>query len=141
MIRPLNESDIPQLLDVALPWQGPQFFWPEKQLRDEFAAAETYGFFEGSQLQAFAMLCDRHVAWELTCLATRKNCQRRGCMGQLLQFLIDQRTPLKELWLEVHENNIAARYLYEKLGFVQVHTRASYYGDGAAAILYTKKVG
>lgn len=139
MIRQLAESDLPQILAISALWQSPWFSWSEQQLQNEFKLSQVYGLFEKETLVAFAFVCDRSTAWEISCLATRKNWEKRGYMKSLLKFLIDQLNPQKELWLEVHENNIAARYLYEKLGFSEVHRRPGYYQDQGAAVLYTKK--
>ena len=41
----------------------------------------------------------------------------------------------KLVFLEVRENNFAARKLYESCGFVEVGRRANYYPDGETAIV------
>jgi ribosomal-protein-alanine N-acetyltransferase len=58
-------------------------------------------------------------------------------MGSLLEHFRRSLAEGKEIWLEVHEGNDAARKLYEKQGFVAEGRRPRYYRDGGSAILYT----
>jgi ribosomal-protein-alanine N-acetyltransferase len=145
MIRQLSTNDFAQIVQIADVWNGPQFWWPEEQLKTEFANSQAFGSFgdqneSGAELlEAFALIADRTVAFEITCLATRKESIRQGHMSLLLEFIIQQNGHQKELWLEVHENNLAARNLYEKWGFEKAGERPSYYKDGKGAVLYTRK--
>ena len=138
MIRLLTAEDIPQVLSIANAWQGPKFWWPEDLLRAEFADSQGYGCFD-PDLKAFILVADRTAAFELTCLASHKETVRQGHMTQLLEYIIQEKGRQKELWLEVHEINLAARNLYEKWGFEKAGERPSYYKDGGAAVLYTRK--
>jgi ribosomal-protein-alanine N-acetyltransferase len=58
-------------------------------------------------------------------------------MEKLMRHLIDSKGQGRELWLEVHEVNVSAQNLYEKLGFRLSGRRPRYYKDGATALLYS----
>ena len=48
---------------------------------------------------------------------------------------------VKSLFLEVRENNTAARKLYEKTGFVEVGMRKNYYSNPTEnAVLYKMEI-
>ena len=65
--------------------------------------------------------------------------RRKGIGGKLLKYLIEkyQDTSIKNITLEVKEDNIAAINLYKKYGFKKVSTREKYY-DGINGILMEK---
>ncbi len=72
---------------------------------------------------------------EILFLGTSPVCQNQGLMSQLLdEFLARQQN--KSIWLECREDNLRARHLYAKKGFVEVGRRKAYYKDGSAAILF-----
>lgn len=137
-LRKASFADEDELLKIIEPLRGPAFNWTTDSFLSEFQQAETWLLCQGSQIVAFACLRDVDPAWELSVLATRKEFQGQGAMEQLLSSLSNTHGQERELWLEVHENNLAARNLYQKLGFISQRTRLSYYSDGASAILFSK---
>jgi ribosomal protein S18 acetylase RimI-like enzyme len=62
--------------------------------------------------------------------------RRRGVGSMLIQTALDTYGPsVSQIVLEVREDNVAARGLYEKLGFVPLGAvRKNYYADGAGAV-------
>ncbi len=71
-------------------------------------------------------------------------CRRRGIGGRLLEANIAclGRHGVKALFLEVAEDNAAARRLYQALGFAEVGRRQGYYrvpGDRAVAALTLRR--
>ena len=62
--------------------------------------------------------------------------RRKGIGDKLLKYLIEkyQDTSIKNITLEVKEDNIAAINLYKKYGFKKVSTRENYY-DGINGIV------
>ncbi|MCB0369561.1 MAG: hypothetical protein KDD45_08975, partial [Bdellovibrionales bacterium] len=46
---------------------------------------------------------------------------------------------VKKWWLEVHQSNFGAIFLYKKLGFTQEGLRLKYYSDGGGALILLKK--
>jgi ribosomal-protein-alanine N-acetyltransferase len=60
--------------------------------------------------------------------------RRKGVAQNLINGWIQQHAPSRIL-LDVHEKNLAARNLYEKLGFTLVGRRPKYYPDGDQALV------
>ena len=55
--------------------------------------------------------------------------------------MIKEVKEVKSLFLEVRENNTAARKLYEKTGFVEVGMRKNYYSNPTEnAVLYKMEI-
>ena len=65
--------------------------------------------------------------------------RRKGIGDKLLKYLIEkyQDTDIKNITLEVKEDNIVAINLYKKYGFKKVSTREKYY-DGINGLLMEK---
>ena len=72
-------------------------------------------------------------------LSSRRKGLGRLCMTKLLDVLADQ--SVEELWLEVRNDNIAARQLYLSMGARESGRRRRYYPDGTDAILMTYSIG
>lgn len=70
--------------------------------------------------------------WEIENVAVDPMKRKQGLgAGLVREFLNRTRTGANEVFLEVRESNLAARKLYEKMGFVQVGRRKSYYQEPA----------
>lgn len=115
----------------------PQFYWPADMLGAEMATAEGVGIFEGESLAGFVLFREVPGAWEISLVASNPEFRRKGYMEKLIQHLIDSKGQGRELWLEVHEANVSAQNLYEKLGFRLSGRRPRYYKDGGTALLYS----
>ena len=80
-----------------------------------------------------------HAAGEIELLevATHEAHRRRGVARLLMEHLFSQALVLAapRVMLEVRRGNVAARALYEDLGFVVVGERPRYYPHGEDAIL------
>ena len=65
--------------------------------------------------------------------------RRKGIGDKLLKYLIEkyQDTDIKNITLEVKEDNIVAINIYKKYGFKKVYTREKYY-DGINGLLMEK---
>lgn len=87
-------------------------------------------------IHAFVIYQDTGEALDISVLATDPSVQKQGRMKELLKTLLDSKEGDRKVWLEVHEQNLAARNLYEKLGFTVQGRRTKYYRDGSDAILY-----
>lgn len=114
-----------------------QFYWPSDLLGAEMATAEAVGLFVEDQLACFILYRDLESAWDISLVASHPRFRRRGYTEKLFKHLIAAKGQGRELWLEVHEENVPAQKLYEKLGFREVRRRPRYYSDGATAILYS----
>lgn len=127
------------LVEAVHAEQGMQasFYWPMDLLGAEMATAEAVGVFEGDVLVGFVLYRETPDVWEISLVVTHPQYRRRGCMESLLGHLVAAKGQERAIWLEVHEENISAQKLYEKLGFREVRRRPRYYKDGATAILYS----
>jgi [ribosomal protein S18]-alanine N-acetyltransferase len=110
--------------------------WTFQATEDSLRHYNGLGLEDEQGLAAVLLFRDVPGSREILHLATAERIRRKGWMEQLLGELISDQPPETELWLEVHENNLAARKLYEKVGFVEVGKRPRYYADGGTAVLY-----
>ncbi len=71
-------------------------------------------------------------------IAVAKDYRRIGVGTELFEFGIDyiKKKGCKEVFLEVKENNTAAKRLYEKFGFKKIGIRKKYYADNENALIY-----
>jgi ribosomal-protein-alanine N-acetyltransferase len=91
-------------------------------------------------------LIARHVAgeWELENIVVAEEFRGKGAGTQLMEALLAhaRQTKSESVFLEVRESNVAARKLYEKLGFEEIGRRKSYYTSPLEdAVLYSKNLG
>ena len=138
----LQEADAARVFDLLKEtYSEPQFpmggTWNERLIETELNAGYGLALESEGELHALALFRRQPAGIEISVLATRKSVRRQGIMSELLQRIAGQLNSGSQLWLEVHENNIAARNLYEKLGFTVVGRRPKYYRDGGAAVLYS----
>ena len=132
--------------------------WTEQQYEDLFSAARTVNRLAlvaeraaeldpgSGKLWIAGFLVARHLPpeWELENVVVAPEARRIGLGKQLLQALLAaaRDTHSDAVFLEVRESNIAARTLYEKLGFRQTGRRKSYYANPLEdAVLYRCAVG
>ncbi len=113
--------------------------WSDNLLMESLKSQEVFGFFdEGGDLKSFLIVkkvsADVH---EIHMMMTHPEIVRRGFMAQLFQAWLQTCPRPWEVWLEVHEKNLAAIRFYEKQGFLLDSHRANYYPDGGAALLYS----
>ena len=124
----IGKAAISRLSDAALladlhalcfPGQG----WSEQSFaaflaRDNVSA---YGHEDG-----FVLVQNLPDGSEILTLAVRPGQRRQGMARALLGFL-DAGGAAQEIWLEVGEDNVAARALYRSAGFVETGRRRGYY--------------
>lgn len=141
LLRPLNLQDslsihqiLADLLDPGLPK------WDQDQIRAELDRGIGIGAFDTSGTLLSFVLYEKQIDHiDISFVATRRDMQHRGIMTQILKTLKADYANLP-FWLEVHENNVTACKLYERLGFSKVGRRASYYRDGGSAFLYSTNI-
>lgn len=112
--------------------------WSDDQIHGSLALAttKTWAAYDGDTLLGF-ILC-QSVPGEIEiltlCVSPARRRQRIG-MG-LLQAMMEaaRANGGAKIFLEVAEDNIAARRLYESLGFTVTGTRAGYYKRGAVTV-------
>lgn len=153
-----NSLDVPAVLNLLAEMAkngriGPKFHWTKQSLEDELwkyhfviaSAEDQYLSTENSdkpQSQKvggfiiYRFLSEKLI--EINSLATSDHYLRKNIMKNLMTFLIEVEKP-EEIWLEVHESNLAAIQFYEKMGFIKVGQREKYYSDDATAYNYAWK--
>lgn len=117
--------------------------WSAATFASEFARDDRYYCIatiddEVVGFAGFAVLAgDAHIM----AIAVRPDCQRRGVGRRLLSALLDEadRWGVDGVTLEVREDDMRTRTLYERAGFVEEGRRANYYGDGVDAIIAWKR--
>jgi ribosomal-protein-alanine N-acetyltransferase len=118
-IRPAETRD----LDAIATIQGPSSWTPEDYLNFDCCVIE-----EGSVVRGF--LASREAApgeREILFVAVDAAHRRRGLARKLLEHELSRARG--DWFLEVRESNMAARRLYESLGFRLAGKRQYYYSD------------
>ena len=134
-MRPMRWTDIEQL--VALERElFPQDAWTAPTWWAELAGRprRDYVVVEGSgaMVDAYAGLDLGGEVADVMTMAVAPGAQRRGLGSRLLDELVAraERDGAAYLMLEVRDDNVAARSLYETRGFELLHTRSRYYQPG-----------
>jgi 23S rRNA (cytosine1962-C5)-methyltransferase len=129
--RRLNDADLDALcgLDAAsfaLPW-------PRQQFADEVQHTDALvlGLFDDGE-RMIAALCARHVFDELWIfrIMSHPDHRRRGAAHTLLNYaeaFAQSFDPVRDLWLEVSDQNPGAIAFYEREGFSVQNRRKAYY--------------
>lgn len=142
-VRPLELNDVGRMLEIlekayeksAWPIGGG---WNYAQLKASLQKGDGVGLFvPGFGLAAFIIFHKVFEIYDITVLATDPERQRQGDMKHLLSLFLENLQDEDRVWLEVHEANLAARRLYEGMGFQRRGRRTRYYRDGADALVYS----
>ncbi len=130
-------ADLPAVMEIdrqSLPRPWSEVVWRE-ELRSPFS---LYLVLEEGRT-ACAHIGVKHLADEahVMTLAVRLDRRRRGFARILVEgALADPASAgAHRVYLEVRPSNLAARALYDSLGFVRTGVRPSYYGDEDALLL------
>lgn len=140
MIRILEGADKVQIRSIVqsiIEDQGLQagFYWPQELLEAELRSLKGVGYFADG-LKAFILYRELPDALDITIVACHPRARRSGYIIELIKNLSKMQL---DLWLEVHEENVAAQKLYEKAGFELNGRRPRYYKDDGTALLYSLK--
>jgi len=108
--------------------------WSERALADLLAQSGVFAAAEDDGFILIRVVADEA---EILTLAVRRAARRRGVGGRLLgQAAIEAaRRGAVQMFLEVAEDNIAARALYASAGFEEVGRRRKYYRGTVDALL------
>lgn len=143
---PITVEDLPEILPIeaaayAPPWRA----WSERMFRGEFgnAVGIQRGWREEGKIVgyvfAWILFDDLHV----NNIAVIPGLQRRGIARRLMEGLMGEARGrgVKRVSLEVRPSNIAARGLYDRLGFRAIAERKGYYDDtGEDAIILVREI-
>ncbi len=132
----LNILKICQNIREAI--SNPAFFnWSEASLSAEIENSKWILFKLNQQPVGFICFKENIDFIEVMVLGTAPEHRNKAVMKQLLGFLKNYAAKQnKKISLEVHQQNLAAIDLYERLFFILIHERKSYYSDGSSAHLY-----
>ncbi|GHA87921.1 N-acetyltransferase GCN5 [Algimonas arctica] len=114
--------------------------WPALDMTVHVARDLCLGI--GAPLMSFAILRRSDIDAEILTVATDPRKRGQGLAGRVLrtaeaQFRV---AGLRNIFLEVAEDNVSARTLYKRLGFVPIGRRPGYYArpqGRIAAITYS----
>ncbi|MDO5053571.1 MAG: ribosomal protein S18-alanine N-acetyltransferase [Pseudoclavibacter sp.] len=146
-LRPAEESDTPGILELEREL-FPLDAWSEDTVRAELRSPHTrYLVLEdGRRVLGYAgMLApagsgEADVQTLAVASAVRRAGHARRMLGELRAWAAGRGAAA--VFLEVRETALAARALYEQLGFVEIGRREGYYaGDGADAIVMRADAG
>lgn len=142
-IAPIIPADIPAVMEIERssnlePWTEQSFVEEMHRLHSRILVAripcgrEEPPPFAPSMGQVVGYVCFWRVADEIQVLnvAVHKNYRRKGIgrflLSHVLRFGVANRAGV--VVLEVRRSNVAARMLYESMGFHEVGERPNYYG-------------
>jgi len=137
LIRLATPEDVPSIRALerkaagAAHWADREYdalFAPDAPVRFVLVAGNE---FDVAQLDGFAIARWTLDDWEVENVVVARERQRLGIATKLIQDLLSraQATGATSVLLEVRESNLAARSLYEKLGFSEEGRRSNYYRD------------
>lgn len=133
-VRQAVSADLPGIIEIASASEA-SAHWPVQEYEKVFAADAKRDRIllvieRDEQVRGFMMGHSTGPDWEIENFVIRPDWQRRGLGTQLLCGFLDlvrQCASAQAVYLEVRESNVAARKLYEKMGFLQVGRRKDYY--------------
>jgi len=134
LIRAATPADIPEIralerqADTAAHWALREYdalFAPEAPQRIALVAADD------GALCGFAIARCARVEWEIENVMVAGAHRRRGVGRELVREILQaaRDAEISFVLLEVRESNLAARQLYEALGFAQIGRRTGYYHE------------
>jgi len=138
-----REAHIPDILKIersafAVPWTEGTLIG--MLYREDVCFAVASG---GAGALGFVILQAGGGESELYQIASRPDARRNGVASLLLDRAVDfaRARTSERIFLEVRENNRAARNFYEKHGFAAVGRRRNYYADPIEdAVIMSKKL-
>ena len=147
LIRRGTPADIPDLM--ALERQSPAAaHWSREQYRTAFSAEAPSRVLlileEDGAIQGFIAGIALDKEWEIENVVVAESVRRCGFGTKLLQEFLElaRGGGVEKIFLEVRASNLAARGLYEKLGFSESGRRRFYYCEPQEdAIVYQLGLG
>jgi ribosomal-protein-alanine N-acetyltransferase len=133
-VRKAIPGDLPRVIEITGA-SNVAAQWPVREYEKVFAADADQGRIllvieSDEQVRGFMVGHFTGTDWEIENIVIQPDWQRRGLGAQLLCGFLDlarQCASAQAVYLEVRESNVAARKLYEKMGFAQIGQRKAYY--------------
>ena len=137
LIRQATLDDLPAIrnlekqADTAAHWEKREYdalFAPEAPRRIALVATEEA---TPDRVQGFVIARCASEDWEIENVVVAAERRRSGVASRLIRELLQMahRQAATSVLLEVRESNLAARQLYERLGFSAIARRAGYYRE------------
>lgn len=130
-IRPYKPTDLDELMEIELdsfsaPWT--------RQSYEELAPLDTVDIYvacSSGNIVGYMLLQYIGQEMELHTFAVKESFRRQGVGRKLLERMLAEARLLNvhKIFLLVRPSNIAARTLYEKIGFIALGVRKRYYHD------------
>lgn len=142
ILRPWERADIPTLVGLEKecfsdPWQLSAF-------ESGLLAPYFFGLLgeENGEIIAYGCVSVVFETAEIMNIAVEKNHRKKGYGQSLLTAMLTlaKDKGATECFLEVRVSNLSAKRLYERNGFLPVHIRKGYYGDGEDALVMRKEL-
>ena len=143
LIRRWNENDnaaIAELEKICF-----KYYWTQDMIADAVAMDNFIGFVlcdESGSIHGYAGAINAGQDADIALIAVAPEFRRKGYAKRMLGELFSNLAALgvENVYLEVRVDNINARSLYEKSGFLPVGIRKKYYEDGSDAIVMLKEI-
>ncbi len=138
-ILPLTPCHIPSIAELEqILFSDP---WKADALTSFFSQPHAKGAvcLENGILKGYALTTLVVGEGEILRIGIHPNAQKKGLGTHLITFVLKEGSlqGAEDFFLEVREGNLAARSLYQKVGFSQMGLRKNYYSDPTEnAILY-----
>ena len=112
--------------------------WSAAAIGTQLALPNTFGLLHVRGGMVLAQVVADEA--EILALAVTVQARRQGCGAALLQAAEARAAALgaRTMYLEVAENNSAARALYHRTGYAVSGRRRGYYADGGDALVLRK---
>ncbi len=128
-IRDMREDDLPQVIEIEhISFSTP---WSEESFLTEISNPLSLCLVATKGSLIIGYICGGYVMDEghILDLAVRPEFRRRGVAKRLVRHMLGKLylCGCKEVFLEVRASNMAARNLYESLGFRMAGLRRGYY--------------
>lgn len=145
IVTTAQPSDLPEICTLEVLGFPAANRWGEQAWSDELAARDRLILVgrENDTLVAVATFQISDEVADLHRVIVTPGHRGRGLARQLMVAGIDWASAMgaRRMLLEVAEDNLAARRLYEKYGFTTIARRPRYYGDGADALVLALELG
>lgn len=139
IIIPLAKTDPLILSDLHARCFSEGDRWSRDSFTGMLKESLVFGFTIMHREDAAGFILARGVGGEteILTLAVAPDWRRKGVANRLMGALFDhcKGQGFEEIYLEVAADNLAARGLYHKYGFIETGRRARYYANGTDAVL------